>query len=306
VLRRRVWVVFAAVLAVAVAVVVHKYPRICWLISHYQADPLPLRTTFVTIPVNQPSGIVYHARRKTLIVVSDKGHLVEMDDRFNVLQRLDVAGDLEGLSVHPDTGTLFIASESSNTVMEYDLDTHRRIRTLYIDFSSDPELAAGLKWNKGLEGVTIVTTASGEHHLFVSVEAHPARVLRLSADLSANATAKAREYGNNGSTGGLRETVQIREVYDYGLTRISDIEFDVNSGLLLIVSSGERVLTLAEPNGRALRSFRLPGKKPEGICVMPGGEALVVDDTGGAWIIRGARGFLQSMAGERLRPATGG
>ena len=291
--RRRTWTVLAALIAVIVAVVVHKYPRIRWMISHYQANPLPVHSAFVRIPVEGPSGIVFHAKRRTLIAVSDKGQLVEMDDQFNVLQRLVVPGDLEGLSVHPETGTLFIVSESSNSVFEYDLDEHQRIRTLYIDFKSHPELAGGLNWNKGLEGVAVVTTASGDYCLFVAVEAYPARVLWLSADVSPNATAKAREFCTMGSTAGLRQTVEVREVYDVGLTRISDIAFDVESGLLLIVSAGERVLTIADPTGRTFRSFRLPGKKPEGICLLTSGDALVVDDLGGAWVLEHASGLLK-------------
>ena len=265
------------------------------MVSHYQANPLPVSATFVSIPVDSPSGIVYHTQRETLIAVSDHGHLVEMDDRFNLLQRLAIPGDLEGLSVHPGTGTLFVASESSNTVFEYDLDRHRTIRTLYIDFESHPDFAGGLKWNNGLEGVTVVTTVSGEYRLFVAVEAHPARVLQLTADISATATAKAREFciADSTATAGLRQTVKISDAYDVGLTRISDIAFDSDSGLLLIVSAGERVLMLAEPNGHTLRSYRLPGKKPEGICRLPSGDAIVVDDTGGAWGLEHASTFIK-------------
>ncbi len=291
--RCRKRIALAVLGVVLAAVVVQESTRIRWMVSHYQADPLSVPATFVSIPVESPSGIVYHARRETLIAVSDKGQLVEMDDRYNVLQRIDMPGDPEGVSVHPDTGTLFVVLESSNSVVEYDLDRHRTIRTFHIDFSSQPDFAGGLTWNNGLEGVAVVTTASGDHQLFVAVEAHPARVVRLTADVSAHATAAARESITMHPTGELRQDVEIAEVFDVGLTRISDIAFDVDSGLLFVTSAGERVLTLAEPTGRVLRSVRLPGKKPEGICLLTNGDALVVDDTGGAWVLERASALFK-------------
>ncbi|MEE9294151.1 MAG: SdiA-regulated domain-containing protein [Phycisphaerae bacterium] len=253
---------------------------------------MPVPTTFVTLPVQEPSGVAYHPQRGTLIVVSDQGQIVEMDLHLKVLQRLDVRGDLEGVSVHPATGTLFIASKANNAVIEYDIDRHQILRTLVVNFKSHPDFAEGLTRNGGLEGVAVVTTSTGEYRLFAVVEADPARLVSLSEDVSARATEQAPNAAGADPLAGLTETVDVLTSHDLGLTRISDIMFDVESRSLLVISAGERVLRLSGLDGRVFRSIRLPGKKPEGICLVPNGDAVVVQDTGGLWICRNLHSSL--------------
>jgi len=297
--KRRIKLVIAVVLT---AVVMRNHRQIRWTVAHVMAQPLSINSEFVTFPLDEPSGIARHTKRGTLIAVSDQGQLIEFDEHFHVSRWLRFAADLESVAVHPVTGTLFVACENSNTIIEYDLDSDTIIRRLHIDFVSCPEFSSGLTRNQGVEGVTIVVSSAGESSLFVAVEASPARVVRLDANISACATKTAQEASASGTT--VEQLVQVSEVYDVGLTRISDIAFEEQSGLLMIVSAGERVLKFADLRGHTSPNFRLPGAKPEGICLLVNGDALVVDDSGGAWRLLSARAFVQSIADKWPWPQT--
>lgn len=52
------------------------------------------------------------------------------------------------------------------------------------------------------------------------------------------------------------------------------------------------VAWLTDLHGRRALSIRLPGKRPEGFRVLPNGDALVTQDSGGAFLCQGLRSAL--------------
>jgi len=268
------------------------WPRVIGALHHYQAGPLPVPAKFVHIPVLEPSGAAYHTERGTLLVISDEGQLVEMDREFKVLQTHDIPGDPEGVSVHPGTGTVFVAVEYDNAIVEYDLDERRVLRTLVVDLNSHDDFKGKTHENMGFEGVAVVSEGDDVYRLFAVIEARPARLVVLSADVSIQATARARRDSVAAPFVGVKENVNVVASYDVGLTRISDVAFDVETQQMLVIASGARTLTMTDLNGRPLRSIRLPGRKPEGFCFLPNGDAVIAEDTGGVFLCDGLRSAL--------------
>lgn len=250
--------------------------------EYNNAEPMPVATAFVNLPVEEPSSAAYHAGRGTLLIISDQGELAELDLQYAVRERYKIPGDLEGVAVHPATGTVFIASESAGAILEFDLEARRVLRTIKVDFSSHKDFAAGLTWNKGLEGVAVVPVGEDQYTLYAVVEAYPARLLQLAADVSPEATENARQLLP--SSGGVSQRVTIAATYDLGLKRLSDVSFDAPSKTLLVPSAGSHVLLILNLKCEVIRRIRLPGPKSEGFCFLPNGDAIVADDRGGGWI----------------------
>ncbi len=244
---------------------------------------------FVRIPILEPSGVAYHPQRKTLFLVSDKGQFVEMDLTFKVLRRYRLRGDLEGITVHPVTGSLFIAAENVAIVYEYDLTAGRVLRTIRIDIRSHDDFADGLIPNRGIEGIAIVETSDNEYQLFAVVESDPPRLISLSTDVSSETTAHARaRVAENSSLDPIREEARVNASYDLGLRRLSDVCDDPTSRAIIVISSKAHTAILfeLELDRRAVRSRTIPGTRPEGLCILPDGTAILVQDTepGGLWV----------------------
>lgn len=268
---------------------------------HYRAEKLNCPSHFINIAISDPSGIAYHPIRNTLLVVSDQGTVVETDQQYKILDKYDLFGDIEAVTVHPITGTVFVASESDGTILEYDLDQRRVLRTLIVDFASAPEFASGLTRNEGLESVTFLTDDRGGNHLVSAVQSDPARLIFLAADVSIKATQQARQQTDLDRTVGLKQVVPILSSQDIGLARISDIMFDLRTRTFLVTSADDRTLTLCDPRGRTLRAVQLPGQKPEGFCFLPNGDGLLVEDTGGIWLFEKFRSALWPKTTQRKR-----
>ncbi len=52
----------------------------------------------------EPSDICFHPQRKTLFVVSDEGEIAEIEKDGTPVFNLKIPGDLEGVTVNPQTG----------------------------------------------------------------------------------------------------------------------------------------------------------------------------------------------------------
>ena len=249
------------------------------------SEPAAFAPTFVDIPVREPSGVAYHPRRKTLFVVCDQGEFVEMELDYTVLQRVRLRGDLEGIAIHPVTGTLYIASESAGAIYEYGLEERRVLRTLAVDFASHPDFAGGVGRNKGLEGVAVTEVEDQLYRLYAVVQATPARLVALSADLSIPTIRQARRrIIGQPLAEPIRTSIQIVASHDLGLKRMSGVTFDPLSRMLVVISAGEGLARSCDLSGRVHRSVKIPGRKPEGVCFLPDGTAILAQDTGGAWV----------------------
>lgn len=273
-------------------------PLLGWWV-HHNALALPCECAFIEILVIEPSSIAYHPLRRTLLVASDQGSLAELNDRFELIGRYEVLGDLEGIEVHPRRGSVYLTSEEDNAILEYDLEQRRVLRTLIVDFPSCHELETKVADNRGLEGVCFVPDGDGMTRMYAVVEARPPRLIELAGGREAAAPeAIAGRFGAKQI--GTIELLSVKQVIDIGVDGLSDVIYVPQLDRLVIVSSENRIGIICRTDGTIERRFRLPGKKPEGLAFLPGGDLLVVEDTGGLWRLTSGLKAVARLADARI------
>jgi uncharacterized protein YjiK len=112
------------------------------------------------IKANEASGIACHPQRKTIFVVGNEGDLYEMraDGKLVRKGRLEQA-DLEGITVNPTTGFLYVVVEGEEAILEITPETCRMTRKSTVNriFKRRELLKKG---GQGLEGVVFIPDAS--------------------------------------------------------------------------------------------------------------------------------------------------
>lgn len=218
--------------------------------------------------IKEPSAITYDATRGTLFVAGDRGDLAEIKPDGQVLQRRNIGGrNFEAVTVGPG-GRLYAVEEGKPpTLCEIDPESLKIVARAKIDTRENGARILGQASNKSVEGICYVPAQNA----FFVVNQDPARLVRLEV---------SRE--------GAKLETKISKVVD--LSRVvkrqaSDLMFDSRSGHFLVLESGsgERPNLLHEitMQGGLLRTVRVPGDRPEGLALAPGGQAFLAQDSGG-------------------------
>lgn len=244
---------------------------------NWTAEPVDEEATVQAIDVIEPSGLAFHDGRQSFLVVSDEGLLVELSPNWEVRDRHVLGGDLEGVAVHPMTGTIVVADEKAATVFEFDLDMRRILRI----WSPDRAKASGLPReglsNNKIEGVAVVQNPDGTLGLWCVWERSPARVFRMEADLRVEATESARERIRSGLEP-ERISARVAECFALKPQQLNGITWDSVSGLLLVVSAREQTLTAFTVEGKTVATWRIGPSWAEGVCVMPDGAVILTEE----------------------------
>lgn len=286
---RRIAVVGLGAAIVLAGAGVVAWPHLRAQIRRLGADELSVPVELKQVDLREPSGIAYLPSRGTLAAVSDDGVLVEMDLSLKTLHSHPIDGDLEAVTPGLASSTLLVTLEDRDSIIEYDLDEKRVLRTWHVDLASSADFKNRHVRNKGFEGVAVVPAADGPR-LYSIVEADPARLIKLDAQLSKKTDAQGEK------------SASIASSIDVGLSRLSDVMYDEVANKLLFVSADERTLSVADMSGRVERRIRLPGRKPEGFCFTPNGDGLVADDGGGVYLCKGMRAVVFPPAGAAGAP----
>jgi uncharacterized protein YjiK len=107
----------------------------------------------------EPSGICFHPVRKTLFVVSDEGEIAEIRTDGTLVFRLEIPGDLEGITVNPQSGLLYIVKEGDDVILEFDPDKRevKRIFPINREFQGNPNFLQKQKgYDNGIESIAYV------------------------------------------------------------------------------------------------------------------------------------------------------
>jgi hypothetical protein len=104
----------------------------------------------------EPSGVVYHAKRDSLFVVSDDGTIGEVSLDGKVRATRALGGDLEGITYDPGTGNLYVVREGHEIIFEVDPNGFVIRRRFTIDryFEGDADFLE--RGGDGIEGLTFV------------------------------------------------------------------------------------------------------------------------------------------------------
>jgi uncharacterized protein YjiK len=275
--------ILACLLALPVAAALLTVSPLTTTGRRLRAVPLELPREQAHARVVEPSAAAYHPRRGTILVASDEGQIVELSLSGAELARYMLPGDLEGLAVHPDTGLVYVAAERGPTILEFDLDAGKVPRRWQVD---SRELGSGHP-NRQIEGLAFVPGPDGSPALLIAWEAQPALVARLEADLAPQGSFPQDNMKDTKLPAG------IASPFAPGPHQLSGLTYDPPTGLLLVLSAEDRTITACTPDGTVRACYRLDISKPEGICLLPDGDAVICqEDKDTIWFYREFRGLL--------------
>ena len=194
--------------------------------------------------VPEPSGLALDIDGVHLWTVSDRtGTIYRLTLSGTRVATLDVGGqDLEGITVDPADGTLYVTEEGLGQVLHFDREGNL-LATLTP--AGLPEMG-----NSGLEGITI-DTSNG--HLFLLKEKNPGLLVEID------------------TSGQVLAVTELVFADDY-----SGLAYDATLDQLLVVSDQSATLTWCNTEGAAIKTLATHLDKGEGIAIGPTGDVYYV------------------------------
>lgn len=223
--------------------------------------------------LEEPSGIVYHQERGTLFVVSDDGLIAELALDGEVLDSRElVDDDLEGITVDPATGLLYVAIEGKEQVLEVTPGKFKKRRK----FDIERKLRGFPIFPKGGNGIESIT--------FVPNADHPMGGTFW--------VANQRESGDSDEGSWLAEVVlplnkkkggkgRIIRAWRFDMLDISGLQYLSESRRLALISDLQNLYLELSLDGQVLREQALPGYDQEGITVDAEGNIYIAVDGDG-------------------------
>jgi hypothetical protein len=225
---------------------------------------------------NEPSGIVFHPGRGTLFAVGDEGDICEIRrDGALVKQARVRPADLEGITCDPATGLLYVGIEGEEKILELSPDDFAVRREFDIErvFKGAQVLKAG---GQGIEAITFLPNARhpeggtflvANQGFDLTATEDVSAIFEIEVPLKTSAAPKA--------------SARIVRRLPLPLIDISDMYYDSTRDLVYVISDVTNTLFEMTREGKALRSYALPGDNQEGFTVDPDGFIYIAQDSGG-------------------------
>lgn len=229
----------------------------------------------------EPSGIVFHPVRKTLFAVGDEGEITEIETDGTPLFRAPLEGDLEGITVVPETGLLYVVAESVDIILEYDPDQQVVTRRFPINraFAGNPNFLEKQteKFDNGCESITFVPNPDHPEGgtFYIGNQWDQSVVVEVEVPLK-----------SGGSEGGEARIIRMLPVK---LDDPAAIYYDFESGLLNIVSDADNILIEVTLEGRLVNQYAFLGDNQEGLAKDDDNYLYIAQDTGGILKVRDLR-----------------
>lgn len=229
----------------------------------------------------EPSGICFHPMRKTLFVVSDEGEITEIETDGTPVFRMKIPGDLEGVTVNPETGLLYLIKEGEDIILEFDADKREVLRTFPLNrtYRENPAFIEKQKgqYDNGIESIEFVQAANHPEGgtFYIGNQWDPPCVMEVLIPIktSRKKTAEARI---------LR--VLPLEVHDPAA-----LFYDPKTGLLNVVSDADNILVEVSMDGKIVREYAFLGDEQEGIARDDEDYLYIAQDRGGILKVKDLR-----------------
>jgi len=189
----------------------------------------------IQLAVKEPSGLCFSANKNAFYTVSDNsGKVYKLSLTGAIIETLSYVGDdLEGVTVDPNNGNIYIVEERRRELVKLD-SKGKEINRKHINIEENSA-------NKGLEGVTY---NSKNNHIYILNEADPGLLVELDV------------FGKI-----LRQT-KLNFANDY-----SGIFHEKIEDVLWIISDKSKTITKCDLNGDKINSYKIKESKAEGIVV---------------------------------------
>lgn len=226
--------------------------------------------------IAEPSGITYHPMRRSLFVADDSGSIYEVNPTDGVLvQSKRVNGrDLEGITVDPATGMLYVAVEDEEAILEFDpgvLEVQREFK-IARDFEGTQLLKKG---GMGIEAIVFVPDAShreggtfwvGNQSFSLKPLGEPSVVCEVVVPLRSSQARRAA-----GTIVGFHRMDFID---------ISGLAYDERADCLVLISDTTNLLVELKRDGTVLSRYLLPGDEQEGVVLDGLGYLYIAQESG--------------------------
>ncbi len=236
--------------------------------------------------IAEPSGITYHAARRSLFIADDSGSIYEVRLDGTLVQSKGLSErDIEGITVNPDTGMLYAAVEDDEAILELDAETLTIQREFRIDRNFEGEQLLK-KGGMGIEAIAFVPDAShpeggtfwvGNQSFSLKPQDEPSVICEVRVPLRSG-TARTAEG-------------TIITAYRMDFIDISGLAYDSQGDHLVLVSDASNLLVELKKEGTILGQYLLPGDEQEGV---------VLDGLGYMYIAQ-ENGEIIKLADRRLR-----
>lgn len=220
----------------------------------------------------EPSDICFHPDRKTLFVVSDEGEIAEIKTDGTPLFNLKIPGDLEGITVNPQSGLLYIVKEGDDIILEYDPEKKGITRTFPVnrEYQGDKNFLQKQEgYDNGIESIAFVPD---EDHpeggtFYAGNQWDPPCIMELWVPLKSS-RAESSE-------------ARILRVVPFKLDDPAAMYYDPRTGLLNVVSDADNILVEITLDGRLVNEYAFLANDQEGLARDDEGYLYIAQDTGG-------------------------
>jgi uncharacterized protein YjiK len=221
----------------------------------------------------EPSGICFHPLRKTLFVVSDEGEIAEIKTDGTPVFNKKIPGDLEGLTVNPQSGLLYVIVEGDDIILEFDPDKKEVTRKFPLnrEYDGNPNYIQKQEkeYDNGLEAIAFVLD---EEHpeggtFYVGNQWDPSCIMEVFVPLKTSQakTAEAR----------------IMRVLTRKIPDPAAMYYDSKTGLLNVVSDADNILVEINLDGKLINAYAFTGNDQEGLTRDDEGYLYIAQDLGG-------------------------
>ncbi len=230
-------------------------------------------------PAFEPSGLVWHQGRGTLIAVGDEGQVAELKPDGTLVNYWELGSsfDLEDVTLADPNGSLvYLADENKSAALE---------------FSLLEGALTGRSWSFSSKLAEVDGAAGMEGLAFVPDGVHPYGTTGLGGAFYAGWQYDGDIYvfapGEDGSATFLEEIHMTS-----GYTDLSALNYDFNTQLVYALYDGLNLLEERTPSGTLVNSFSdVPGPNQEGFALVlessRAATAYVARDSGGILALSG-------------------
>lgn len=227
-------------------------------------------------PIAEPSGVTYHATRKTLFVADDGGIIHEIRPDGTAVQKKSMQmRDLEGITTNPTTGLLYAAVEDDEAILEIDPQSLTIQREFKVNRNFEGKELL-IKGGMGIEGITFVPDNShpeggtfwiGNQSFSRKPNGEPSVVCEVIAPLVTSDEKKAE--------------AQIIRFIEMNFLDISGLAFDAQADSLVLISDTTNLLVeLKRDEGSIIHRYLLPGDDQEGVTLDGLGYMYIAQESG--------------------------
>jgi len=221
----------------------------------------------------EPSDICFHPLRKTLFVVSDEGEVFEIKTDGTPVFNLKIPGDLEGITVNPLSGLLYIVIEGDDIILEFDPDKREVKRKFPIrrEFQGNPEFLQKQPdtYDNGVESIAFVPDNNHPEGgaFYAGNQRDPPCIMELLVPLKSSQTTSAE--------------AKIIRVLPFQIDDPAALCFDPKTKFLNIVSDADNILVEITLEGTLVHEYAFLGDNQEGIARDDEGYLYIAQDSGG-------------------------